>query len=136
MRVDKKQKMKEPRVLSIQSHTVHGHVGQKACTFPLQLLGVQVDPLNSCQLSNHNGYANGAKGQVLEGKEMLVIIDGLDANQLLSKYTHVLTGYIGSVSFLRAVLTTVKRLRETNPGLIYCLDPVLGLVILSFSLSS
>lgn len=116
----------ESRVLSIQSHPVHGYVGQKACTFPLQLLGVEVDPLNSVQLSNHNGYPNGAKGQVLQGEQLLQLVDGLADNHLLSHYTHVLTGYIGSVSFLRAVLATVRRLRETNPGLVYCLDPVLG----------
>ena len=31
-----------PRVLSIQSHTVHGYVGNKAAVFPLQLLGFEV----------------------------------------------------------------------------------------------
>ncbi|KAI8835531.1 Ribokinase-like protein [Chytridium lagenaria] len=44
------------RVLSIQSHVVHGIVGNKAATFPLQLLGFQVDPLNTVQFSNHTGY--------------------------------------------------------------------------------
>lgn len=31
-----------PRVLSIQSHTVHGYVGNKSAVFPLQLLGFEV----------------------------------------------------------------------------------------------
>ena len=31
-----------PRVLSVQSHTVHGYVGNKAAVFPLQLLGFEV----------------------------------------------------------------------------------------------
>jgi pyridoxine kinase len=35
------------RVLSIQSHTVHGYVGNKSAVFPLQLLGFDVDPVNS-----------------------------------------------------------------------------------------
>jgi pyridoxine kinase len=43
------------RVLSIQSHTVHGYVGNKAAVFPLQLLGFDVDPINSVQFSNHTG---------------------------------------------------------------------------------
>ena len=30
------------RVLSIQSHTVHGYVGNKSAVFPLQLLGFEV----------------------------------------------------------------------------------------------
>ena len=44
-----------PRVLSIQSHVVHGHVGNKCAVFPLQLLGFDVDPINSVQFSNHAG---------------------------------------------------------------------------------
>lgn len=43
------------RVLSIQSHTVHGYVGNKAAVFPLQILGFDVDPINSVQFSNHTG---------------------------------------------------------------------------------
>lgn len=43
------------RVLSIQSHVVHGYVGNKAATFPLQLLGFEVDALNTVQFSNHTG---------------------------------------------------------------------------------
>jgi hypothetical protein len=43
------------RVLSIQSHTVHGYVGNKAAVLPLQLLGFDVDPINSVQFSNHTG---------------------------------------------------------------------------------
>ena len=31
------------RVLSIQSHVTYGYVGGKAATFPLQLLGYDVD---------------------------------------------------------------------------------------------
>ena len=35
------------RVLSIQSHVVHGHVGNKSAIFPMQLLGLDVDPVRS-----------------------------------------------------------------------------------------
>lgn len=35
--------MTDERVLSIQSHVVHGYVGGKAAIFPLQLLGFDVD---------------------------------------------------------------------------------------------
>jgi len=40
-----------PRVLSIQSSVVHGYVGNKAAVFPLQLLGFDVDPVYSVQVS-------------------------------------------------------------------------------------
>jgi hypothetical protein len=44
------------RVLSIQSHVVHGYVGNKSAVFPLQLHGFDVDFINSVQFSNHTGY--------------------------------------------------------------------------------
>lgn len=112
------------RVLSIQSHTVQGYVGNKSAVFPLQLLGYDVDPINSVQFSNHTGYPT-FRGQVLNGKELWDLIEGLEANELLF-YTHLLTGYIGSVSFLNTVLEVVNKLRSVNPGLIYVCDPVMG----------
>ena len=36
----------ENRILSIQSHVVSGYVGNKSATFPLQLLGFEVDAIN------------------------------------------------------------------------------------------
>lgn len=112
------------RVLSIQSHTVQGYVGNKAAVFPLQLLGFDVDPINSVQFSNHTGYPVW-RGQVLNGEELWNLIEGLEANDLLY-YTHLLTGYIGSLSFLECVLRVVEKLRSVNPNLIYVCDPVMG----------
>ncbi|XP_057862356.2 pyridoxal kinase isoform X3 [Cryptomeria japonica] len=112
------------RVLSIQSHTVQGYVGNKAAVFPLQLLGFDVDPINSVQLSNHTGYPT-VRGQVLNGEQLWTLIEGLEANDLLC-YTHLLTGYIGSVSFLDTILQVVQKLRSVNPDLIYVCDPVMG----------
>ncbi|KAB5516706.1 hypothetical protein DKX38_027354 [Salix brachista] len=134
------------RVLSIQSHTVQvrdimlfiqGYVGNKSAVFPLQLLGYDVDPVNSVQFSNHTGkllillhsirYPT-FKGQVLNGHQLWELMEGLQANDLLY-YTHLLTGmpsYIGSVSFLNTVLEVVKKLRSINPKLTYVCDPVLG----------
>ncbi|KAH6754938.1 pfkB-like carbohydrate kinase family protein [Perilla frutescens var. hirtella] len=112
------------RVLSIQSHTVQGYVGNKSAVFPLQLLGYDVDPINSVQFSNHTGYPT-FKGQVLNGDQLWDLIEGLGANDLLY-YTHLLTGYIGSVSFLNTVLRVVDKLRSINPRLTYVCDPVLG----------
>ena len=43
------------RVLSVQSHVVSGYVGNRAAIFPLQLLGIDVDAINSLQFSNHTG---------------------------------------------------------------------------------
>ncbi|KAI8121404.1 hypothetical protein FF38_05918 [Lucilia cuprina] len=113
------------RVLSIQSHVVHGYVGNKSATFPLQVLGFEVDAINSVQFSNHTGYKV-VKGQVLQEKELDDLFQGLDSNDLLKCYSHLLTGYIGNASFLRQVANIVKKLRATEPNLIYVCDPVMG----------
>ena len=75
------------KVLTIQSHTVHGYVGNRCAVFPLQLLGTlqrisrvvrcytllvraalaagfEVEAINSVQFSNHTGYAS-FKGALL-----------------------------------------------------------------------
>ncbi|CAI5526801.1 unnamed protein product [Closterium sp. Naga37s-1] len=101
-----------------------GYVGNKAAVFPLQLLGFDVDPINSVQLSNHTGYPTW-KGQILDGEQLWALIEGLEANGLLF-YSHLLTGglhrialvpgdcYTGSLSFLETVLRVVEKLRSVN----------------------
>ncbi|XP_061401137.1 pyridoxal kinase [Musca vetustissima] len=113
------------RVLSIQSHVVHGYVGNKSATFPLQVLGFEVDAINSVQFSNHTGYST-VKGQVLQEKELVDLFDGLESNGLLKCYSHLLTGYIGNASFLRQVAKIVTKLRANDPNVIYVCDPVMG----------
>lgn len=115
---------KTPRILSIQSHVVSGYVGNKSATFPLQLLGFEVDVINSVQLSNHTGYKV-FKGQVLNDKDLEDIIDCLVENNL-DNYTYLLTGYVGSASFLKKIAEVVHILKRKNPDLIYVCDPVMG----------
>jgi len=112
------------RVLSIQSHVVSGYVGNKSASFPLQLLGFEVDTINSVQFSNHTGYPV-FKGQVLNATELGDLYDGLKANKL-NRYSHLLTGYIGSLSFLEKVSEVIKDLKAANASLIYVCDPVMG----------
>lgn len=113
------------RVLSIQSHVVSGCVGNKCAVLPLNRLGFEVDAVNSVQFSNHTGYSH-FEGQVIDGKDLGSLISGLEVNDLLSGYSHVLTGYIGSVSMLESISKTVRKLKELNPDLIYVCDPVCG----------
>lgn len=100
-------------------------VGNKAAVFPLQLLGFDVDVVNSVHFSNHTGYTNGWEGDVLKGEQLRAILDGLDRNGLLSSVGHVLTGYIGSISFLEAVLDVINTIRMKHKVRFVC-DPVLG----------
>lgn len=122
------EELDQGRVLSIQSHVVHGYVGNKSATFPLQLLGFDVDPVNSVHFSNHTGYPGGFAGDVLKGEQLWALYEGLKKNGLAQAYTHVLTGYIGAVDFLRTVVRLVCDIRAQNPdsNVPYYCDPVLG----------
>ncbi|XP_064825514.1 pyridoxal (pyridoxine, vitamin B6) kinase b isoform X2 [Oncorhynchus masou masou] len=79
----------ECRVLSIQSHVVRGYVGNKSASFPLQVLGFEVDSINSVQFSNHTGYSHW-KGQVLTADELHVLYEGIKLNNV-HHYDYVLT---------------------------------------------
>lgn len=46
------------------------------------------------------------------------LVDGLRQNNI-NKYSHLLTGYIGSRSFLLKVADVVRELKQVNPHLIY-----------------
>ncbi|XP_076445148.1 pyridoxal kinase-like [Babylonia areolata] len=114
----------ERRVLSIQSSVVWGYVGNKTAVFPLQVHGFDVSPINTVQFSNHTEYGH-FKGQVLNDDDLSELVSGLRTNQLL-RFSHVLTGYIGSKSFLEKVADVVKELRANNDSIVYVCDPVMG----------
>ena len=40
---------------------------------------------------------------MLTGENLSSLVDGLESNDLLENYSHILTGYIGSATFLNAV---------------------------------
>uniref|UniRef100_A0A8C4D8S8 pyridoxal kinase n=1 Tax=Dicentrarchus labrax TaxID=13489 RepID=A0A8C4D8S8_DICLA len=112
------------RVLSIQSHVVRGYVGNKSATFPLQVLGFEVDSINSVQFSNHTGYAHW-KGQVLTAEELNVLYEGIKLNKV-NHYDYILTGYSRDTSFLEMVVDIIQELKKANPSLVYVCDPVMG----------
>lgn len=115
---------KAPRVLSVQSTVVHGYVGNKAANFPMQLFGLDVSPINTVQLSNHTGY-DIAKGQKLSNDDFNTLMQGLKANNLMN-FSVVVSGYIGSVSFLRRFVEVVGEIKENQPSLFFSCDPVMG----------
>ncbi|XP_041979225.1 pyridoxal kinase [Aricia agestis] len=114
----------QAKVLSIQSHVVHGYVGNKSAVFPLQVLGFEVDAINTVQFSTHTGYKH-LKGNVLQNEEMEELIEGLILNDV-HHYTHFLTGYSRSPDSLRRIAEIIQKLRQKNPHLVYACDPVMG----------
>lgn len=116
------------RILSIQSHVVSGYVGNRSATFPLQLLGWDVDVLNTVQFSNHTGYGRWG-GLRFDASHLSDIFTNLENNGLL-RYSRMLTGYMPSAAVVSEVLKLVKKLRSRpggeEGGLVYLLDPVMG----------
>lgn len=70
------------RMLSIQSHVVSGYVGNRSATFPLQLLGWEVDVVNTVQFSNHTGFGRWG-GTAFDAQHLSDVFTGLDENGLL-----------------------------------------------------
>lgn len=113
------------RVLSVQSWVVHGFVGNKCSVYALQLLGFDVDAINSVNLSNHTGYPVW-RGEVMTGEQLATIFDGLKQSGLLRGYTHLLTGYVRSASCLQHLALMYAELKAVNPELVFVCDPVMG----------
>ncbi|XP_046664502.1 pyridoxal kinase-like [Homalodisca vitripennis] len=110
------------KVLSIQGHVV------SACdiaAYTLQILGIEVCSLHSAQVSSPISQP-GWKGQVLHQKELEELMGGLAAKSLDRDFTHLLTGYIGSSSFLNHIPELIRQLRQHNSNLVFVCDPVLG----------
>lgn len=110
-------------VLSVQSHVVHGHVGNRAGTFPLQLQGWDVDELNSVHLSNHTGYGQ-TRGMKFNAEQIKELYDGLMAIGIT--YDALLTGYVPSAEAVEETGRIGVDLRKRFPNLLWVLDPVLG----------
>ncbi|KAF9181891.1 hypothetical protein BGZ51_005124 [Haplosporangium sp. Z 767] len=68
---------------------VSGYCGNKAATFPLQLLGFDVDVMNTVNFSNHTGYPSWT-GEKATGEQLAKLFEGLQTNGLVD-YTHILT---------------------------------------------
>lgn len=134
------------RVLSVQSHVVSGYVGEcwslaeqdiclldhtrcillkrcpgnRAATFPLQILGYDVDVINTVQFSNHTGYGH-TNGYKVTAAQLNAVFEGLWTNGLVD-YGRLLTGYVPGAEALEAVRMQVQRMKKERDGLIYLLD--------------
>ncbi|KAI9222725.1 Ribokinase-like protein [Blastocladiella britannica] len=114
-----------PRILAVQSHVVRGHVGNCAATLPLQLLGCDVDPLNTVQVSNHSGYPV-IKGHRHARDFFADVFAALRDNGHDADYQLILTGYMGLPEGVPAVADGIRSILERNSSTLYVLDPVLG----------
>ena len=59
----------------------------------------------------------------MDGDQLSIILQGLEDNNLLCNIHHLLTGYIGSKSFLHSVLKVLHILKKYNSNVRYVCDP-------------
>lgn len=112
-------------LLSIQSHVVYGYAGNKAATFPMQLLGIDVWALNTVQFSNHTQYGQWT-GMVIPHQQIGEIVQGIDQREQLVHCDAVLSGYLGSAEQVAEIINAVHLVKARNPQAIYICDPVMG----------
>ncbi len=112
-------------ILSIQSHVVFGYAGNKAATFPMQLLGADVWALNTVQFSNHTQYGKWT-GMVMPQGQIADIVCGIQNIDQLKKCDAVLSGYMGSAEQVQEIVEVVQTVKKANPNAIYLCDPVMG----------
>ena len=88
-------------------------------------LGAEVWAVNTVQFSNHPGYG-GHRGDVYSGAQITALVDGIAERGVLGRCDAVLSGYLGEAAIGEAVLHAVTRVKQENPGALYCCDPVIG----------
>lgn len=114
-------------LLSILSHVVHGYVGNRAVTFPLQYKGWDVDAINTTNYSNHPGYGS-LQGSALTPEAIRDVLQGLHHILDLNTYDLILTGYTPNADVLLVVKDEVVEVLQKQEGKIprWIVDPVLG----------
>lgn len=113
------------RILSIQSNVVYGYAGNKVATLPMQLLGIEVMPIHTVQLSSNTVYPH-YDGIILGNNQISRIINSLEKIGILSSIDAVISGYIGSAEQGREIYRAVEKIKHYNPQALYICDPVMG----------
>lgn len=112
-------------VISIQSQVVHGHVGNSAAVFPMQVNGLLVAAVPTVLLSNNPHYDT-LRGQVLDASLVADLLTGVEERGLVETSRYILSGYLGSAANGAVVADFVRRARQRNPMIEYICDPVMG----------
>jgi pyridoxine kinase len=112
-------------IISIQSQVVHGHVGNSAALFALQLLGIEAAAVPTVLFSNHPRYSS-CYGKVLDAALVRDLLSGIEERGLIEKCKMLISGYLGSPGIAAVVNNFVTRAKARNPKLAYLCDPVMG----------
>lgn len=111
------------KALCVSLHVSHGYVGNRACTFPLQYQGWDVDAVNTTNFSNHPGYGK-LGGNIVESEEVEQVLEGLAAIMDVStEYSMVIIGYFPRAQTVEVLRQFCARL---HPLVVLIVDPVMG----------
>ncbi|CAB9511412.1 Pyridoxal kinase [Seminavis robusta] len=114
------------RVLQLNSTVVSGFAGAKSSTFPMQVLGLDVDCLYTTQHSNHSGYDHVSKADFANAT-LKNLFEGLSKNDLLqNRYDYFFTGFVSDEEFLQYMIEMYKKLKAENPNILWFCDTVIG----------
>lgn len=113
------------KILSIQSATAFGHVGNSAAVFPLQRVGVEVLPVYTVNFSNHTGYGTW-RGPMIAPEDVRDVIMGIEERGVMPQIDAVLSGYQGGEGIADVIIDAVARVKTANPEAVYACDPVMG----------
>lgn len=100
----------------------HGRSGNRSAVLPIEVNGIDCDPINTVNFSTHTAYEH-IRGTKMSPEELEQILEGLRLNDILKTYTHLLTGYIGDPKIIQVIANLRK---ELGSGVHYLCDPVLG----------
>lgn len=114
-----------PRVLSIQSEVVFGHVGNSAARFALQRQGIETMALPTVLFSNQPGHG-GKRGEPVPAAALDDLLTGLEERGFLDAVDAVISGYLGDPAQAEIVRRAVTAVKTRNPRALYLLDPVFG----------
>ncbi|KAJ3333233.1 hypothetical protein HDU91_002966, partial [Kappamyces sp. JEL0680] len=84
-------------------------------------MGLEVDPLNTVQFSNHRWT-----GLRFGENHIAELFDGLADNDLIKGISHILTGYVGKERTLAKIASFIQDVQKVVPRLKILIDPVLG----------
>jgi len=112
-------------IVAISSQVVRGSVGNRAIVFSLEAMGHPVWSLPTVIMPWHPGHGKSTRIP-LPAEPFGQALKEVAASAWSGRIRAVLTGYFASAEQVFAAADFVAQLKQSNPGLLYLCDPVVG----------
>jgi pyridoxine kinase len=104
---------------------MHGHVGLAATVPALQSLGHEVWALPTVLLASRPGLGRLQRYEMPQ-PELAAMLAALEADGCWPTLASVFTGYFPSAASVHVVADAIARIKQANPSLLVCVDPIIG----------